>query len=407
MGLVIYAVWSDGKHPFGEDPDGWNMYIKKNQNLRDLSHLHLSDKTRANNFLEKMLQFEPEKRPTADELLDEELFRRSVKSNSDISPDVILENMCHEYDNMEYEGLTATGWIQGLKPSESIQDLPNRTTEKGSNENEIILSRDGKFFFYKPATKKWRQWKEINQLSINLYSIVTMNDYLYVLGENGDVYRTKYADSEPKWEILSNMICVHGYFPSSVTMNGYIYVCGGRTSTTHSRPVGSVERYDPTINEWQELESMNVGRKDPAVVAFGGRLYCFGGKDENGDCLKSGEVLEPGCSKWKWTSPMLLEMKSSLYAAKANDSISYIVGGQVLQCYDANNNTWQETSLKNQLSVSSWHFERIISLDNEIYFIIYAQGIHSLYKFDRNTNHVEPVETDERFWANSVAVGQR
>nr|XP_039266128.1 kelch-like protein 12 isoform X2 [Styela clava] len=365
MGLVIYAVWSDGKHPFGEDPDGWNMYIKKNQNLRDLSHLHLSDKTRANNFLEKMLQFEPEKRPTADELLDEELFRRSVKN------------------------------------------LPNRTTEKGSNENEIILSRDGKFFFYKPATKKWRQWKEINQLSINLYSIVTMNDYLYVLGENGDVYRTKYADSEPKWEILSNMICVHGYFPSSVTMNGYIYVCGGRTSTTHSRPVGSVERYDPTINEWQELESMNVGRKDPAVVAFGGRLYCFGGKDENGDCLKSGEVLEPGCSKWKWTSPMLLEMKSSLYAAKANDSISYIVGGQVLQCYDANNNTWQETSLKNQLSVSSWHFERIISLDNEIYFIIYAQGIHSLYKFDRNTNHVEPVETDERFWANSVAVGQR
>ncbi|XP_039264595.1 serine/threonine-protein kinase 17B-like [Styela clava] len=80
MGLVIYAVWSNGKHPFGEDPDGWNMNIKKNQN-RDLSHLLLSDKTRAINLLEKMLQFRPKNRPTADNLLVHEIFRRLVKGD--------------------------------------------------------------------------------------------------------------------------------------------------------------------------------------------------------------------------------------------------------------------------------------------------------------------------------------
>nr|XP_039264590.1 serine/threonine-protein kinase nekl-2-like [Styela clava] len=114
MGLVIYAVWSNGKHPFGEDPDAWNLYIKKNQN-RDLDHLLLSDRIRAINFLDKMLQFELKKRPTADKLLANELFRRSAKGATKVF--------------------------------------------NANNDNVIILSSWDEVSFYKPATKEWHEWK--------------------------------------------------------------------------------------------------------------------------------------------------------------------------------------------------------------------------------------------------------
>nr|XP_039252379.1 kelch-like protein diablo [Styela clava] len=272
-----------------------------------------------------------------------------------------------------------------------------------SNDNNvIILSVGDNFRFYKPATKEWHEWKNIFCLLNILYSIVALNDYLYVLMENGEVHRTKYADPEPKWKRLSDMICDHGYSPSAVAMNGNnsgcIYVCGKCGS--HSR---SVARYNPTNNEWQKLKSMKIGRGGPAVVSAKGRLYCFAGFDESGYSIESGEVFDPKSSKWDFTAPMPVDMEYAS-AAQSNDFI-YVVDGRVLLCYDINNNSWQQISLKNQLPDSGWGFRHIVALNNEIHFIIAAERTFSLYKFDPETNQTEHVETDERFCCASVAVG--
>ncbi|XP_077976150.1 uncharacterized protein LOC120329510 [Styela clava] len=429
MGLVIYAVWSNGKHPFGEDPDGWNMYIKKNKN-RDLSHLLLSDKTKAINLLDKMLQFEPKNRPTADKLLVDELFRRSVKGDGRFSclaafyhffcwrdnhvfgsnlnichiickvTKLSLKNMNLESEELESEVQGATGQIRGMKPS-ALKQKPIQGATKVFNANDqnvIILSFYDKFCFYKPATKEWHEWKKISVLSNCYYSIVAMNDNLYVLMANVEVHRTIYPDSEPIWERLSDMISKHGYFPPAVVMNGYIYVCGGLG--LKSRPV---ERYNPENNEWRKLESMKIGRNTPVVITAKGRLYCFGGIDESLNKLESGEVFDPESSKWEFTAPMPVGMEYAS-AAQSNDLI-YIAGGQVLLCYDINNNSWPKISLQIQLSDSRWRFIRIVALNNEIYFIIDAEGNFSLYKFDPETNQAERVDTDERFKCESIAVG--
>nr|XP_039264587.1 uncharacterized protein LOC120340407 [Styela clava] len=399
MGLVIYAVWSNGKHPFGEDPDGWNMYIKKNKN-RDLSHLLLSDKTKAINLLDKMLQFEPKNRPTADKLLVDELFRRSVKGKSENSSELSLKNMNLESEELESEVHWATGQIRGMKPS-ALKQKPIQGATKvfnANDENVIILSFYDKFCFYKPATKEWHEWKKISVLSNCYYSIVAMNNNLYVLMANVEVHRTKYPDSEPIWERLSDMMSKHGYFPPAVVMNGYIYVCGGLG--LKSRPV---ERYNPENNEWRKLESMKIGRNTPVVITAKGRLYCFGGIDESLNKLESGEVFDPESSKWEFTAPMPVGMEYAS-AAQSNDLI-YIAGGQVLLCYDINNNSWPKISLQIQLSDSRWRFIRIVALNNEIYFIIDAEGNFSLYKFDPETNQAEHVDTDERFKCESIAVG--
>nr|XP_039252017.1 serine/threonine-protein kinase PEPKR2-like [Styela clava] len=309
MGLVIYAVWSDGKHPFGEDPDGWNMYIKKNKN-RDLSHLLISDKTKAVSFLKKMLQFEPKNRPTADKLLADELFQESVRGDSYILP-TKLENLTLESEELQTEVQRATGQNQDLEPLnettaiaalEAVLDFSNIATTEVSNakyENVIIFTANGRFSFYKPAIKEWREWKEIFWLSDGLYSTVAVNEYLYVLMANKDVYRTKYADAEPIWERLSDIISFPGPSPLAVAMSGCIYLCGCFERNRHR-----VERYNSTTNEWQKIENMKTVRSFPQVVAAKGRLYCFGGFGESGRQLRSGEVFDPETSKWEFTARM-------------------------------------------------------------------------------------------------------
>nr|XP_039264591.1 kelch-like protein 12 [Styela clava] len=225
-----------------------------------------------------------------------------------------------------------------------------------------------------------------------------MNDYLYVLMKYGEVYCTKYADLVLVWERLSDMICEHGTWPPAVAMNGCIYVCGGRESNS-----SSVERYDPTNIEWQELESMKIGRNELTVVSAKGRLYCFGGYDETDQNFESGEVFDPESSKWEFTAPMPVGTGDAS-AAQSNDFI-YIAGGRVLLCYDINNNSWQQISLQIQLPDSGWRFSQVVALNNEIYFTIKMVETYALYKFDPKTNQAEHVETDERFRCDSIAVG--
>nr|XP_039251227.1 kelch-like protein 24 [Styela clava] len=267
-----------------------------------------------------------------------------------------------------------------------------------NDDNVIILSFFDEFRFYKPATKEWREWKNISWLSDVWYSIIAMDGYLYVLVGNCEVRRTKYADPKPKWERLSDMKCNHGLWPPTVAINGCIYVCGGRGSNSRS-----VERYNPTNNEWQQLESMKIEIGGPTVVAATGRLYCFARFNETHQKSESGEVFDPESSKWEFTAPMPIGIGYA-NAAQSNDFI-YIVGDRILLCYDINNNSWEKISLQNQLPDFDWTFRRIVALNNEIYFVIYAKSTYSLYKFDPKTNQTEHVETDRRFLCASITVG--
>lgn len=75
LGLVFYFLWSNGQHPFGNDPDMWNYNIKKNKN-RDFSQLQLPDNESAELLLQCMLQFTDTNRPTAAMVLSNSLLKK-------------------------------------------------------------------------------------------------------------------------------------------------------------------------------------------------------------------------------------------------------------------------------------------------------------------------------------------
>lgn len=77
LGLVIYFIWSQGEHPFGDDPIAWPLNIKMDQN-RNLDGLLVGDHAEARALIEKMLMFQPEHRAEANEIMKDGYFRNTL-----------------------------------------------------------------------------------------------------------------------------------------------------------------------------------------------------------------------------------------------------------------------------------------------------------------------------------------
>lgn len=73
LGLIFYFMWSYGLHPYGDDPDEWNINVKRKKNP-DLRGLVIEDVDKAVDLLRKMLHHSPSQRPTAKELSCFEIF---------------------------------------------------------------------------------------------------------------------------------------------------------------------------------------------------------------------------------------------------------------------------------------------------------------------------------------------
>ena len=68
--------------------------------------------------------------------------------------------------------------------------------------------------------------------------------------------------------------------------------------------------YDPQADAWTQLASMGTARKAHASAVVGGKLYVFGGFDDNSlqalQGLSKAEVYDPVSDSWaqvtSWTS---------------------------------------------------------------------------------------------------------
>ncbi|XP_078492835.1 kelch-like protein 36 [Ciona intestinalis] len=105
--------------------------------------------------------------------------------------------------------------------------------------------------------------------------------------------------------------------------------------------LSSVELYNPVVNTWTNIASMNTKRCGHALVSYNGRLYTFGGEDDEGIDLNSMESFDPREGKRKLLKPMN-EGRWALCGVVYNDEI-YAIGGYGLisvERYNIRTNTW-------------------------------------------------------------------
>ncbi|MBX7096868.1 MAG: DUF1668 domain-containing protein [Myxococcaceae bacterium] len=86
--------------------------------------------------------------------------------------------------------------------------------------------------------------------------------------------------------------------------DGLIYVFGGTTGST----VGTVEVYDPAVNQWALAKSMPTPRRMAIAATLGPRIYVVGGfkADENLNQLtytNVTEAYEPATNTWTTLAP--------------------------------------------------------------------------------------------------------
>ena len=135
-----------------------------------------------------------------------------------------------------------------------------------------------------------------------------------------------------------------------------LLVIGGKDNA--GRLISSVERYDPSTNEWEEeaVAPMPTERSNHAVAVLDGKLYAVGGDSDDG-CLSSVERYDPPLDAWETVAPMATAR--SRHAVAVLDGKLYAVGGYAngvissVERYDPAENVWEAVAPMATARISS------------------------------------------------------
>jgi hypothetical protein len=159
---------------------------------------------------------------------------------------------------------------------------------------------------------------------------------------------------------LAPMLAARSYLGYAPDRSGTPYAFGGLDDT--GTPLASGEKYDQDHNTWSPIASMPALRYNfPAVFDKTNLIYVFGGYSETSSGQEITAALRYSVSKNTWTNlaPMPVAVAGSA-AALGADGKFYVVGGlsggvatNAVQIYDPNANSWTiSTPLPESLSAA-------------------------------------------------------
>jgi hypothetical protein len=140
-------------------------------------------------------------------------------------------------------------------------------------------------------------------------------------------------------------------------LDGVLYVCGGDHSSSERYqsvvlrmgvPSAVCHKFDPCLDRWIPVQSMQRTRTSFPLLPFEGKLYALGGLVKSAPTLTV-EVYDPETDKWTNSLPLPKAMHD--HAAVVHDGKIYISGGHVyentlemghLYCYNPQTRSWSE-----------------------------------------------------------------
>ena len=185
------------------------------------------------------------------------------------------------------------------------------------------------------------------------YGDTTHGGFLYVIGGgNSGVALSDLQRYDPvldAWTTLASMNTARAGAAAAVIDDG-IFVIGGRQSTggpcSGGPYLAAVEKYDIDTNTWSTVAPLLNARSDLAAVAHGGKIYVFGGCSSTG-VTNEVDMYDPQTNTWTTTLAPMLNGRASLVAGHSGDKV-YAIGGttdgvllsNLNEVYDIPSNTW-------------------------------------------------------------------
>lgn len=109
-------------------------------------------------------------------------------------------------------------------------------------------------------------------------------------------------------------------FHAAISFGRYLIVCGGNNGTERLR---SCELYDPVLNRWRFIASMNTIRSDASAAVLGNKIYIAGGIDVF--MLSSVEFYSFPANHWTTISFMHFPRRS--FTLLSYNEHLYAIGG--------------------------------------------------------------------------------
>ncbi|KAL8037918.1 hypothetical protein ABFX02_11G068900 [Erythranthe guttata] len=152
------------------------------------------------------------------------------------------------------------------------------------------------------VSKRWRSYIKSKEFVTVRKLAGVVEEWLYVLTVDDE-------GKESHWEVLDcsgNKRCRLLPMPGPVkagfgvvVLNGKLLVIAGYSVVDGTGSVSAdVYQYDPCLNSWSKLASMNVARYDFACAEVDGMVYAVGGCGADGESLSCAEVYDPDSDRW-------------------------------------------------------------------------------------------------------------
>uniref|UniRef100_A0A8C5G2N5 Kelch like family member 10 n=1 Tax=Gouania willdenowi TaxID=441366 RepID=A0A8C5G2N5_GOUWI len=233
--------------------------------------------------------------------------------------------------------------------------------------NTVFLGRcfyivGGGLSWTDPSNRVWRfnlvthTWQEMSpmQESRNSLSVTVLKRCIYTMGgfRNLTSLRTaeRYQPNINQWMFIASMNERRSY-ASCTTLNNKIYICGGQSY----RILNTAEYYNPDTNQWTLITPMGTPRSGLGVVAYMGHICAVGGS-YGFRPLRSAEAYDPETNTW-YDVPEMVHTHSYFGIAVMNRRI-YVVScrteNKFVECYDETTNTWSVVFSSTDHSEYDW-----------------------------------------------------
>uniref|UniRef100_A0A8C5GR96 Kelch like family member 10 n=1 Tax=Gouania willdenowi TaxID=441366 RepID=A0A8C5GR96_GOUWI len=203
-------------------------------------------------------------------------------------------------------------------------------------------------------------WQEMSPMQEPraLMSVTELKGCIYAMGgyrdDDGTLLRTaeRYQPNINQWTFIASMN-EERIRASCTTLNNKIYICGGWSNI---RSLNTVEYYIPDTNQWTLITPMGTPRCGLGVVAYMGHIFAVGGRDGFRN-LRSSHLLVSDTLK-VMSQPSLLCSESGI-----NNTLScrrlpnavllmFRLNSKTIEAFDYRTNSWitVHTSLENPMT---------------------------------------------------------
>lgn len=197
---------------------------------------------------------------------------------------------------------------------------------------------------YNPHSDSWREVEPMSKPRCGV-GVTVLGQYIYAVGgHDGQDYLKTVERFDTKTGIWSQDVSdmhVERTSLGVVALNGYIYAIGGQSRSCEA--LETVERYDPSTNEWTFCKSMLQKRLGAGVTVLDNSIYVIGGACEKS--LNSVECYNPVEDKWYLKASMRVSRKH--FGCTTFKGSIYVAGGRYeineldsTEKYDPNTNSW-------------------------------------------------------------------